>query len=332
MANITGIQKLALDVYNGAPVMYEGVSGEEALRNAITQACGGDWNIYNFQKNKWDVYQIVSELLTLPTQEIMTEMFGNIVNVETIALGDKKVIDVENQDLFKVATISAGNSDIRRQRVYNRQLAVETGDMGVKLYDDFDRFRAGRINWSTMIDRVRRSIAYETASRMYEALLSAYDSTNANYNVTGTLNEKTLDRMIARVEAKTGLKCALYGTKETLGMVSAGSTSVTTVVHTSDAMRDEYNTIGYNRNYKGTPMMEIPTLLKAGTDDLQFGNELFILPAGLEIIKVVYEGTPYVSDSQDANKRNDRQIEFEFTQKMGVACLISGYFGIYKLQ
>lgn len=326
------IKKLALDVYNGVPVMYDGVSGEEALRNAITQACGGEWNIYQFNKNKWDVYEIVSELLTLPTQEIMTEMFGNIVNVETIALGDKKVIDVENQDLFKVATISAGNSDIRRQRVYNRQLTMETGDMGVKLYDDFDRFRAGRINWATMIDRVRRSIAYETAGKMYQALLDAYDSTNANYNVTGTLNEKTLDRMIARVEAKTGLKCALYGTKETLGMVSAGSTSVQTVIHTSDAMRDEYNTIGYNRQYKGTPMMEIPTLLKAGTDDLKFGNELFILPAGLEIIKVVYEGTPFVSDSQDATKRNDRQIEFEFTQKMGVACLISGYFGIYKLQ
>ena len=332
MADILGIQKLALDVYNGVPVMYENVSGETALRNAISNACGGEWNIYNFQKNKWDVYQIISELLVLPTQEIMTEMFGNIVSVETIPLGDKKVIDVENQDLFKVASISAGNSDIRRQRVYNRQLTLETGDMGVKLYDDFDRFRAGRINWATMIDRVRRSVAYETASRMYQTLLDAYDSTNANYNVTGTLNEKTLDRMIARVEARTGLKCALYGTKETLGMVSAGSTSVTTVIHTSDKMRDEYATLGYNRQYKGTNMMEIPTLLKAGTDELKFGNELFILPAGLDIIKVVYEGTPYVSDSQDAGKRNDRQIEFEFTQKLGIAILISGYFGIYKLQ
>lgn len=334
MANqITALQKLSLDVFHNAPaVVYNNISGEDAIKNALIQSVGGEWNYYNFQKNRWDFYAIVSELLTLPMQEIMTNIFGGIVGIDTIGMGDKKIIDVEDQNLFKVAYVASGNSDIRRQRVFNKQVTVETGDMEIKIYEDFNKFLAGRINWANVIERVRRSIANETASKIYDTLLASYDATKSNYNVGGTLNEKTLDRMIARVEAKTGLKCALYGTKETLGMVSSGATSIVTTVQAPESLREDYASLGYFRNYKGTPMMEMPSLLKAGTDDFRFGNELFILPSAMEIIKVVYEGSPLVLDNQDSSRRNDRQIEFLFNQKVGFACLVSGYFGIYKLQ
>lgn len=331
MANITALQKLSKDVYDKVPVMYNNVSGEEALKSALINSIGGEWNYYNFQKNKYDFYQVISEVLTLPAQETMTNIFDGIVKVDTIALGDKKIVDVENQDLFKVATVASGNSDIRRQRIFNKQVLVECSNIEIKIYDDFDRFVAGRINWATLIDRVRRSIMNDTAMKIYNTLLSAYDSTNANYNVTGVLNETTLDRMISRVEAKTGMKCALYGTKETLGKVSAGATNIVTTVHAPESLREDYASMGYFRNYKGTPMIEVPSILKAGTDTLAFGNELFILPIGMEIINVVYEGTPIVDDSKDFTDRNDRQIEFLFTQRLGVVCLVSGYFGIYKL-
>jgi len=331
MANYTALQKMSLDVYKGVPVVFNNVSGEDALRNKITETIGGEWNYYNFQRNKIDFYELMSELLVLPTQEIMGNIFGGIVSVETVPLGTKKVIDVQDENLFKVATVAAGNSDIRRQRVFNRQITIETGDIAVKLYDDFDRFIAGRIDWASLIERVRRSIANDTAKKIYQALLGSYSASNSNYNVSGTLNETTLDRMIARVEAKTGLKCGIWGTKETLGKLSVSATSIQTVI-TPENLREDYASMGYFRNYKGTPMVEIPTILDPGTDNLTFGNEIFILPVGMEIIKVVYEGSPIVDDTQDTTRRNDRQIEFLFTQKLGVACLISGYFGIYKLQ
>lgn len=331
MANYTALQKMSLDVYKGVPVVFNNVSGEDALRNKIVETIGGEWNYYNFQRNKIDFYELMSELLVLPTQEIMGNIFGGIVSVETVPMGTKKVIDVQDENLFKVATVAAGNSDIRRQRVFNRQITIETGDIAVKIYDDFDRFIAGRIDWASLIERVRRSIANDTARKIYQALLGSYSASNSNYNVSGTLNETTLDRMIARVEAKTGLKCGIWGTKETLGKLSVSATSIQTV-QAPENLREDYASMGYFRNYKGTPMVEIPTILDPGTDNLTFGNEIFILPVGMEIIKVVYEGSPIVDDTQDTTRRNDRQIEFLFTQKLGVACLISGYFGIYKLQ
>ena len=65
---ITQIQKLAQDVYRGIPVMYNNISGEEALKNLLLTSIGGEWNYYNFQKNKYDFYQVISEVLTLPAQ------------------------------------------------------------------------------------------------------------------------------------------------------------------------------------------------------------------------------------------------------------------------
>ena len=125
MANYTALQKMSLDVYKGVPVVFNNVSGEDALRNKITETIGGEWNYYNFQRNKIDFYELMSELLVLPTQEIMGNIFGGIVSVETVPLGTKKVIDVQDENLFKVATVAAGNSDIRRQRVFNRQITVD---------------------------------------------------------------------------------------------------------------------------------------------------------------------------------------------------------------
>jgi len=329
---ITELQKLSLNVYDGVAVQFENVSGEDAIKNAILKSVGGKWDFYSFQQNKWGFYQMLSEILTLPLAKTMEGMFDGIVDTETIALGDRKVYEIESPELFKVATVSAGNSDIRRQKLFNNQIVIETGDTEIKIYEDFDKFLAGRINWVTLIDRVRKSVSNDTATKIYKALIGSYSDTNTNYNKSGTFSETILDEMISRVEAKTGMKCAIYGTKVALGKVSTGIVSIVTTVGASITAKEDMYAMGYFRNYKQTPMIEVPTILTPGTEVFAFGADLFILPIGEKILKVVFEGAPIIQDLQDSTRRNDRQIEFLFSQKIGVACLIAGYFGIYKLQ
>lgn len=326
------LAKLSLDTFNGVSVKFNDVNGEEAIRNALVQSVGGEWSYYNFMDNRGKFFQVLTDVLSLPVQQTIEGMFDGLVDFETIALGDKKVFNVENVDLFKVATIASGNLDIRRQRIYSKQIEVATAKLGVKIYEDFDRFVAGRINWASLIDRVRRSISEATSEKIYACLMSNYTSSNTNYCKTGTFSEATLDEMIARVEAKTGMKCAIYGTKTALAKVSTTS-SITTVVGASDSIKNDYANLGYLRNYKGTQMIELPTVLKVGTDEFAFSTtDLFILPIGEKLIKVIYEGDAEVYDIQDATRRNDEQIEFFFGQKMGVACLLAGYFGLYRIQ
>ncbi|HBJ1650332.1 TPA: hypothetical protein LA460_000236 [Clostridium botulinum] len=326
------LAKLSLDTFNGVTVKFNDATGEDAIRKALVQSVGGEWSFYNFMDNRGKFFQVLTDVLALPVQKTIEGMFDGLVDFENIALGDKKVFDVENVDLFKVATIASGNLDIRRQRLYSRQIEVTTSKLGIKIYEDFDRFIAGRINWSNLIEKVRKSLSLATSEKIYECLMKNYTSASTNYCKTGTFDEKVLDQMIARVEAKTGMKCAIYGTKTALAKVS-GATSINTVVGASDNLKNDYANLGYFKNYKGTAMMELPTILKVGTDEFAFNSDdLFILPIGEKLIKVVYEGDPEIYDIQDASRRNDEQIEFFFGQKMGVVCLLAGYFGIYRLQ
>ena len=73
------LAKLSLDVYNGVQVNFNNVKGEDAIRNALVQSVGGEWNYYNFQKNKWDFYQVLTDVLTLPMQQTIEVMFDGLV-------------------------------------------------------------------------------------------------------------------------------------------------------------------------------------------------------------------------------------------------------------
>jgi hypothetical protein len=323
--------KLGRDVYNGTPVMYNNASGEDAIKNMLIDSVGGKWDIYAFQDNRGKFYSIASELLTLPMQETMGDFFKGIVTTETIAEGEKKYIEIENQDLFEVATVARGNNDISRQRIYSRLVDIPTERFAIKIYDDFDRFIAGRINWASLINRVKISFQNQVYTKIYQTLLATYSASNSSYNVSGTLNESTLLKIIKRVKGKTGMNVAIYGTQEALGLLTTETVSVTDKMRASDSMRDEFGRNGFLPTWKGIPCVEIPTILVPGTDNFVSGTELFILPTGLEIMKVIFEGNPLLLDTQGGSIRNDNAIEFMFSQKIGMACLMTKYFGIYEI-
>lgn len=328
---LTDLQKLTRDAIQNPSIKFGEKSVEDGLREAIIEAVGGQWNRYSFMDNKGKFFQVIAEVLALPMQEVMEGLFGDNINVETIEAGDMKVVTVEDNQLFKVATIASGNNDIRRQRVMSNKVTVETDKLAVKVYEDFDRFIAGKVNLTGLMERIKKSFALEVSKKVYQAVKSGYDAVaNQNYSKIGTFSEDVMDEVISRIEAKTGLKVALYGTKKALGKISR---TLCADVGVSDAKKDEYFALGHYSNYKGsTPMYEIPTMLEQGTDEF-FDTEdcIFILPVGMDIINVVYEGDPIVDEATSPTARNDQQIEFLFEQRVGVAVLIANYYGIYKL-
>lgn len=326
---LTDIQKLAMDVYHNVPTTYNNTNGEDAIRNLLVDSIGGTWNYYAFLDNKGKFFQVVSEIIQEPMQETLEGIFDGVTKTETIALGDTKVIEVEDQDLFEVAMISAGNNDVSRQRVFNKQVRVETAKMTVKIYDDFDRFVSGRINFANLIARVKKSFANQVAKKVYDAILSGYNnSASAKWSKTGTFDESALDELIARVEGKTGLKCSIYGTKTALGKVS--SSLVTT--YKSDNKVDEYLGAGFLQTYKGqTKMIPLVNPVDKNNEFELDTDYLFILPEGQDIVNVVFEGEPVIVENTEAGVRNDQQIEFLYEQNVGVVALVSKYYGIYKL-
>lgn len=325
-AKMTELQRLALDVYKGKSVMFNEVSGEQAIRNMLIDAVGGEFNYKNFRENKYRVFSILEEALDVTLGVVITNQFDPLADVRNVATGEQVMFRVDDNSLFRVARIASGTNDLRRQKLLNRRLIVETDNYGVKIYAELEMFVAGLVDFAKMINNVAQSFANYMGTRIYEAIANSYSALNSTYGVTGTYNEDALFDIVEHVEAKSGKKAVIYGTRKALRQVSKD-------LELSDAMRDQLNTVGYIGVAGGTDLYLLPQAHKVGTDEfLVDDNMLLVIPQGEKIVKVVVEGDALMVESADAGVRNDQQMEYLLQKKFGVGVLQSAVYGIYKIQ
>ncbi len=324
---MTDLQRLALDVYNGKEVRFNEVAGEDALRNAINVACGGEFNYKNFRANKYDVFTIIEEVLDVNLGVVITNQFDNLAEVKNVAVGERPSFKVEDPSLFRIARIAGGTNDLRRQKILNRRFEVETDYFGAKIYAELEQFVAGMIDWTSMVNRLTLSFANDMGVRIYEAIAKSYSALNAVYGVTGTYEEDVLFDMIQHIEAKAGgRKAVVMGTKKALRKVSKD-------IVMSDSMKDKMNQVGYIGTVSGTDLILLPQAHKFGTDEFFVDdNMLLVLPQNEKIVKVVVEGEATMIEVADAGTRNDQQMEYQIQKKMGVGVMQSAIYGMYKIQ
>lgn len=322
---LTDIQQLVVDICKGdVRQNFSKADGEEVLRQKILDTVGGEWNFYSYKKNQWEIFELIKEVISPATGVLVEESLSAFVDVHDVALGDKPVFDIEDNSLFRVATISTGTNDIRRQKIYGKTLQVEVENIGLKIYEDFDRFVSGRCDFVSMIEKVKKSFSNELATRVYNAIKGAFDDVTAPYGVKGTFKSDDLADLIAHVQSATGQGVRVYGTKKALGKISSAIPS--------DKMKDELNLLGHYGVFQGTDLIELPQGHVAGTNTFAMDdNMLFVIPDDTKIVKLVLEGEPIVYEDTSATARNDQQIEFLFERRAGVGVLKASVYGIYKL-
>lgn len=326
------LKKLALDVYRakkeGRVVVYNEVSGDEALRNGILQAMGGKLSYNAFKKNQWDVYSILEEVISLPAQEELKEMFGGRVSVDHVAFGDKKVWKIRRPQAFKVATIAAGTQDLRRDKIAGKEnIVIDTDYLAVKVYTELEDFLTGNTDFAAMIDDVKTSFERETVAKINEAFKKSFSGLKASLKPTGTLTEAALLKLVGLVEGTAGVKCDIYGTKLALSKIAEVSKNV------SEKQKEKYSELAHFGTFFGTDLVEMKQIYNEdGTGALE-DDKLYVLPQGMDLIKVVYEGDPTVFDGSEkgGENRNDLQIEFFMRVKMGVGVLVPNFYGVYTI-
>lgn len=323
---MTDLQRLALDVYQGKSVMFNEVNGEDAIRNAINLACGGEFNYKNFRSNKYDVFSIVEEVVDATLGLVITTQFDNLAEVKNVAVGERPSFRVEDPSLFRIARIAGGTNDLRRQKILNNRFEVETDYFGTKIYAELEMFVAGKVDWTSMINRLTLSFANDMGIRIYEAIAKSYTALNSTYGVKGTYNEDKLFDMIQHVEAKAGgRKAVIMGTKKALRKVSKDLVM-------SDGMKEKMNTVGYIGNIGGTDLVLLPQAHKVGSDEFFVSDDmLLVVPQSEKIVKVVIEGETQMIEVADAGTRNDQQMEYLVQKKFGVGAMQSAIYGIYQI-
>lgn len=304
--------------------------GNELLRKAILTAagCENGFDPYMFNHNKHLVFKILSEVLTETVGDQIMQQYDSWVDFRSVALGDTIEFNVPNTDLFNVGYVADGVDNISRQRIMHGKVKMNSFQLGVKIYSEFLQFQMGKIDFADMVARVGKSIDNALMRVTVKAIEGAYaiPHNGDKYSYKGTYSDAKLVEIVQNVEAKTGLKCAIYGSKSALANLRKDSAA-----NWSEAEKEEVRENGYVGKFYGNPVIEIPNFMDNNDNLVLSQKHLFIIPEGTKIVKLVNEGNAEVFESTDQHARADQQISYQFMERFQLGVLKSNVFGVIEL-
>jgi len=328
------IIELAVKLAKGEQTQYSKNESELVLRKALADILeiedvtkGFEVTRQQFRKHKVEIFEIIEEILNEVIHEGLAGQFDQFADYRNLKWGDKNVFYVPANHIYRVALVSDGNSNIRRQRLKDGQeFSVNLDTYAIKIGEDLHRFLAGRVEWSNLFEGIARSFADDLNERIHTAVMASYGKYGATYHNTftsGSLTEEDLITMAMHIEARTGEQVAIYGTKLALRKIAPEAIS--------EAMKDGKNEIGYFANVAGIPLREIKQSHKVGTDEFAIDNNfVLMLPESVDkMVKVVNEGDAIIQDGQ-GSMNADMMEEYFVANKFGIAVITSKAFGFIK--
>lgn len=325
------IVNLATDLTRGhVSGNYSAGESSEVLRQALIETNGGSSKIdlKSLRRHKAEMFELIEEIMPIIVEEGMRDdvLFNDFVDERNIAAGDEITFYADDNSQFIVSEIADGIARPRRQRIAQRTpVTVPATWHAVRIYDEWSRFMAGRIDWNELVDRVARAFKNAIYGDIYAALSGITASTaglNSTYVVSGSYSEEGLLAVVDHVEAATGKKAIIVGTRPALRKC------------TSAVVADEAKTAYYNGGYygklAGVDMVAVKNIHYPGTDTFMFSDsELYIIAADDKPIKFVREGNPWIEDRQEGNA--DKTIEYTYQEKFGVGVVVNGKMGKYTI-
>jgi hypothetical protein len=312
------------------PDKYSAEQTSDTLRKALIEANGGStvFDIKSLRRHP-ELYDIIEELIPYITKEGLegNEFFMNYVDYRNEKLGDDTEFWTEDNSLFLVADAAHGTQAIRRQRlnVGTKVTFVKTLKV-IKIYEELNRLLAGRVDFNTFVNRIAKSMTNKLYDDIYTVLDSISASTaglTSDYVKTGSFAEDTLVTLIDHVEAATGARATIVGTRSALRNVTSAVTSYS-------AKEDMYNT-GFYGKFNGTPMIVAPQRHIIGTDSFKLStSKLHILASDDKFLKVIDSGEGLLID-KDPTTNQDLTKEYLYGQAYGVGTIVNAKIGIYNI-
>lgn len=323
----TDLIKLAVDTYKGQLGNYSSNEANEVLRKALIDMNGGNAKLdrKSFRRNKVEIFEIIEETLEVLVAEGLDNQFQDLAETRNLSLGDQNEFHIPDTNLFPVSVTADGNGNVRRQRIGDDKIVtVPTRTYTVKVYEEFNRFLAGRINWAEMVNRVSRSFTNKLKNDVYTAIYNSFDDLSSTYGISAQYDEATLTELAQHIEAATDSDVIVFGTKAALAKITPSTIS--------DRMRDEKNETGYYGVVNGIELREVKQSHKIGTDEFAIDNDFLLVVPTLEdkMVKVVNEGEAFMQE-QAGGQTADMSMEYLYGMKMGVSVIPAAKYGIYRL-
>lgn len=333
MDNTNNIVRLAVDSYHGHVAgNYSKEDGMEVLRQALVDANGGSTKLdYRaIRDGKCNgLFSIVEEIINKTVIEGLPESspLMNYVDMRNVKEGDSNVFELRDGGVFIVSDIAQGTQGLRRQRLTGgAEVVVKTQLKGIKIYEEMRRVLAGRIDFNELIDKVSEAFERKMREDMYEAVVTAFNGLVAPYTngAAGSFSEATLVDIIDHVEAATGQKAVILGSKQAIRKITGLKGE------DSNSAKEQLYSVGFYDKFYGTPVLMLENGHKTGTTDFILGNDLYIVAGDDKFIKFVTEGETLMIDTASTSNA-DLSQEFLMTESWGCRAILASEMGIYKL-
>lgn len=331
MATKNEVLKLGIDTIQGR------VSGEfsakeksDAFIEGLRELNGGSnkLNAKTFHRGN-EVFDLIEELLPYVVESGLKSdsFFMSLVDERNLAEGDQNEFYTEDHSLFVVGNVAKGSQAIRRQRLNaGEKITIPTTVHAIKVYEELSRLMAGRVDFNTFIDRVSQSFIQQIRTDALTALEGISTSTqglSSTYVKTGTYNAAIILELIEHVEAATGMKAKIYGTKTALRQLTDSTLSGI------DEAKSSLYDLGHFGKFYGTDEIVINQAHKANTDTFAFDNDkIYIIASSDKPIKLVNEGEVMLIE-REATENADLTREYTMLTNYGVGVICNEKMGVY---
>lgn len=325
--------KLAVDSYRGHVAGNYSVNDSmEVLRKALIEANGGSTTLdYRaIRDGKCNgLFAIVEEIINKTVIEGLPEScpLFNYVDFRNLKEGDTNVFELRDNGVFIVSDIADGTQGLRRQRLTGgEEITVKTQLKGIKIYEELRRILAGRVDFNELIDKVTEAFQKQITNDMYDAVVAGFNGLVSPYTngSAGSFSEATLTNIIDHVEAATGMKAAILGSKQSVrkitGVLGADSNSA----------KEDLYAMGFYGRFYTTPIVVMQNGHKPGTTDFILGDDLYIIASDEKFVKFVTEGDTLIIPGELTGNA-DLSQEYLMAQRYGLKVIMSEQFGTYKL-
>ena len=331
MADVKNLVKIVLDSRaNRVAGNYSVDDSMEVLRQALIEANGGSTKLdYRaIRDGKCNgVFALTEQIINKTVIEGLPEScpLFKYVDFRNVAEGDSNVFELRDNGVFIVADIANGTQGIRRQRLTGgEEITVKTQLKGIKIYEELRRVLAGRIDFNELIDKVSEAFTKKINDDIYEAVKAGFDGLVSPYRESGTFDEATLTTIIDHVEAATGKKATILGSKQAVRKITGVKGA------DSNSAKEDLYSMGYFGHFYTTPVIVMENGHKAGTTDFILSNDLYIVASDDKFVKFVTEGETLIIPGS-ALDNADLSQEYFMAMSYGLKTVFCEVFGEYAL-
>ena len=324
--------KLAVDLAKGKVQQFSTEESNNTLRKAFADLMefslegNGKIDRKTFRRHKTEIFEILEEIINETVHEGLENQFDGFAEYRNLAWGDENLFKTPVNNIFRVALVSDGNGNIRRQRLRDGQeFSVDLDTYAIKIGEDFHRFLAGRVQWAELMAGIAESFRRDLTQRIHKAVMDSFTSYGTTYHNTFTAvpTEQELVEMAMHIKARTGENVAVYGTLLALRRLAP---SIVT-----ESMADEKNKNGRLGVIAGIELREIEQSHDYGTDNFAIDNNfILMLPQNADkMVKVISEGDAIIQDQQGGTS-SDMMQEYFIANRFGVSIITSKVYGFAK--